>query len=202
MITLQIPRAHLRAVRLFAASEARRPWLNGVRIEVTPGWIHTIATDGARLAVCRYSWDEAATPCAFTVPSDAVSRLKVGKRMSATDVLVPVLFDPATKMVTVGDEAPALCVDGAFPDWRRVVPAKTSGEAAHFVPEHLIDFQKAAGILSRPDTVPLFWQNGDAPALVSIEGYDEFRGVVTARQWGVGNRRVPPVQPSCAGFTQ
>lgn len=57
-------------------------------------------------------------------------------------------------------------------------------------------------ILSRPDAVPLIWQNGESAALVSVEGCDEFRGVVMARQWGAGNRRVAPVCPSSAGFTQ
>jgi hypothetical protein len=70
-------------------------------------------------------------------------------------------------------------IDGNFPDYRRVCNFKTSGEAANFNYEYMVQFLKVQHALggSKTCTVNLY-QNGTSGALVTLAGVDNFAGVI------------------------
>ena len=91
--------------------------------------------------------------------------------------------------------AAASPIDGAYPNWSKVVPKETKlGEKGHpfdFNPEYLADFQqisKAAG-LGEP-ACSIVQANETDPALVFIANVPEFVGVLMPLR--SDHRRSPP----------
>lgn len=61
---------------------------------------------------------------------------------------------------------PAAEIDGTFPDYTRIIPSTTSGEAAHFDYTYLADFQDAA---KKCGLGKMFvHHNGESPSLVTF----------------------------------
>lgn len=159
----------LEAALICASREETRYYLNGVYVD--PAGL-VVATDGHRLFAGDFTPDNSrATLPAFKgwiIPRDALQRaLKAAPKRAK---------DPAARVLKISPErvGDVVCrpVDGAFPDWRRVIPDEVTpdGKAAQFDGAYLADFDKIAAILSgaRGKAFCTLHPNGDNPAPVTF----------------------------------
>ena len=71
-------------------------------------------------------------------------------------------------------------VDGTFPDWRRVLPAKITGQIGQFNAQYLADFQTVSRFMYAGSLVRIS-HNGTDPALVGFARDDCFGVIMPAR---------------------
>lgn len=152
---LQVSPRILRAVSRFAAVKDIRYYLNGVHFDVYPRVAYIVATCGHTMAVARVLAPDGetfcASPCSAIIPAEHFAKMKGGRSVTL-NVLVELtktapedfgaftVRDFNAKGATINGAA----IDGKFPDYRRVIPAETSGEAGNFNPEYLMRVKKAA----------------------------------------------------------
>jgi DNA polymerase-3 subunit beta len=148
---------------LFAASaDQKKFYLNGICLRTADAALHAIATDGSRLVRCRL-------PGAVGLPSD--HRLIVPR--AAAKIIIRLLSDKSIGRVvlrsssnlfaveTAGFAFVAKLVDGAFPDYERVIPP-ASGHAATVARKDLERALDRAGavLVGRP-VVGLRWSEAE-----------------------------------------
>jgi hypothetical protein len=156
--------------------------------------VRIVATDGHRLAVFH---DEdglclAGQGAIIALPKEAVRLCKPGSRWElqvrhveidlAADTATVHLGDPREGATPVGTFNKVL-VDGAFPDYRRVIPELPSPGSRKCRPvvqsyraSYLADFGKVAE--GRTATIRLLAYEAGGPAIVFVGGRDDFFGVV------------------------
>lgn len=167
-ITLQ--RDILRAVSRFMAKEDIRYYLNGVKVEVHRAVAYLVATDGHRLAVARVEGSPADPwePCEAIIPGDALAVvLKSGSAAIKKLAVILTLDGDSFEFNACGAITAGKLIDGKFPDWRKVIPAKVSGERAHFNTEYLMECHKARADLGSKFS-PAIGHNGEAPAIFEL----------------------------------
>lgn len=163
---------HLKAALCCASVQDIRQYLNGVFIEVARDEIRVVSTDGHVAAVLRTTnlLDENdGWPFEVIVPSEAVKLALAGKaealelsRDGNSWKLGAINFTP---------------IDGKFPDYRRIIPARHSGEAAQFATDKIAQFAKVGKALGRRDN-PIIRHSGDGGAQVQFYGEHDFVGVI------------------------
>lgn len=120
----------LAAVSLFCSNEETRYYLKGVLVEIGATGITYVATDGHRLAARRVDLLPDLPPNTligrWIIPVDDCRALKPGKRGTGMALLTP----SGNNLVLTFEGKPHLVqpVDGTFPDWRRIIPSKTTGK--------------------------------------------------------------------------
>src|SRR5690606_2080970 len=82
-------------------------------------------------------------------------------------------------------------IGGTFPDWRRVLPKKPSGESAAFNPTYLADYAKVAEELRIEKPAIFITPNGQDAAYVEF-GHDDIFGVLMPIKWGHGQTGLLP----------
>jgi len=135
------------------------------------------ATDGHRMIVLRQPYGEHAATGAHAsviVPRDLVAKLKINPRMKTLDeTTLTIADDGKLTFEHAGESFGGSRIDGAFPDYRRVVPQDLNGEAAQYNPAYLADFAKARVELGANPTKkggvdPVVRYNGEGPAVVDF----------------------------------
>lgn len=118
---MQIETKYIRAVSRAMAKKDIRYYLNGMKIESTAESVVLIAIDGHRMHVCRFPNSSGEIFDAI-IPADLVSNaLKmVGRKVDFVEFFIR---ENRASFAICGDIVSAMCVDGLFPDWRRVIPA-------------------------------------------------------------------------------
>ena len=97
-----------------------RYYLNGMLLEIREGKIHSVSTDGHRLATSECQIDNAAE-VQVIIPRKAV--LELGKLVSNTDKEVNVDISANHIRFNMGSTVfTSKLVDGKFPDYNRVIP--------------------------------------------------------------------------------
>lgn len=166
---------HLHALRLLAPKNDIRTYLNGVFIDAeNPRHPKIVASNGAALGVLDVRTCEADEAFQVIVPQDTVKLLP-----KAADVVLRKVAGERWEIGNLRFDA----VPGRYPQWRRPLPAKCSGEAAHYDPRLLAVFLDVAYGLGAPKRAAsgapfLFAQNGVSGALVSVPSCPEFIGVL------------------------
>lgn len=191
---MQILRSTLRAMRHLSGTKDVRYYLNGVLVEVRKGQGVLVATDGSVLGAHAFPVDADEPDAEFIIPLDAIKALKARGSTS-----VEILRDGMTLTIRTPDgDTQATAIDGKFPDWRRVMPDRPSGEHAHFDPDHLARFCDVARDLFGAHTKqkPLVWANGTAAGLVNFDGFGEFRGAVSGSFYRKGEAPTAPAMPA------
>ena len=120
-----------------------RAYLNGVLFEVTPTGRFYVATDGHKLVAIRQPRQETDTDGQWIIPRDVILGIKLSKR----PVIDTAEFNQENGKASItycGTETRFGLVDGKFPDWRRVIPVKTTGEVAQFNPDYLVAIRDCA----------------------------------------------------------
>ena len=99
-----------------------RYYLNGLLLEIAPGGIKAVATDGHRLAVAHFRSETGVeAPKAIIVPRKGV--LELARLLASEDVEVNLRVGSNAVQLTVGDvRFTSKLIDGKFPDYGRVIP--------------------------------------------------------------------------------
>lgn len=173
-ITIKV--AHLAALMLFSPRAGC-----GVRIE--PG-LRMVATNGTTLAVIRAEPGPGDTLTApITISLDDCARIiQAAKLRRVTEIELSHANDEFWQAGTGGPVFVPLNLP--YPDWRRVIPTRNSGEVTQIDPERLMLFRKAAKILRAP-AVPRLVHGGPAGnVLVYLSNEPDFMGVIMRHQHG------------------
>jgi DNA polymerase-3 subunit beta len=105
------------------STDPSRYYLNGACLEAHAGALVLAATDGAALAHASIEAPEGSTELGATIiPRKAVG--EIADLIGDAEGLLELAVTTKQVRVTIGDiELTTKLIDGAFPDWRRVVPA-------------------------------------------------------------------------------
>ena len=159
-----------------AARERTRFAFNGVRFDVTDGVARMVATDGKRLAVKSYRLESAPDQEARVIPSKGLSTFT--RLLRDTDPTVAIHLGPKDAMIrTEHLEVSSRLVEGTFPDYRGVLPAKTP-YTAEFEAGPLRNALKQAAILTNEESRSVRF------------AFEEDRVVLTSRAVDVGESRI------------
>jgi len=123
-----------------------RYYLNGVMLEVTATARFYVATDGHKLAAIREDRQEGDVDGQYILPRDVILGVKIQKAGRNPIECAEFNFGADSKagIIYCGTETRFSLVEGKFPDWRRVVPTKVSGEVAQFNPDYLVALRDCA----------------------------------------------------------
>ena len=177
-IAIRIPVKPLKAVSRFMAVKDPREVLNGVQVEASEHCTLLAATNGHILGAhrCRVN-NTLKAPVKFQLPAQIVAqviKLKVEE--------IKLVKDGANLTYTVAGTTTTFTPGRLkFPAWRRTVPDEVSGTVGHYNPAYLATLQNAMvdlKIVKSHQAWPTLHQNGEGPALVTFDGYDDFVGVV------------------------
>lgn len=170
---IRIDRRALRAVSRFAATNDIRHYLNGVHVDAVPNGTVLVTTDGRVLGAHHYpAQNEIESATTLILPGTIVHAFsKFGKIYA--DIPLDLekigsewsIYDPAAQQRTSFTP-----VDGRFPDWRRIMPTKVSGEAAVYSPDLMARFSDAGRDFhgKTAECKVTYGQNGFGSALVNI----------------------------------
>lgn len=175
MQVIDINAKGLNAVRLFAAKQDIRYYLNAVLIQAVAGKTRIVATDGCALAAHDSDGENQLDGESYEVliPTSAFDQLK-------PDNQFPVTLHASADRLELSQYDKTIvfkAVDGKFPDYRRVIPEQVSGEFAHLNPEFIARFAKAQAIFDKK-MCPLFYHNGTGSTLVALQNASGFVGVL------------------------
>ena len=188
---LHVPRGGLKACARIAAKQDIRYYLNGVLVEADSEGTTLVATDGHRMLIVRHhAANKIDAPTSFIMPREVIAQAVSGIPRALRKL--PIMLTPAD-----GDmwsmplpQLPGSArmefspIQGKFPEWRKVIPARVSGMAGHYNPKFTADFALAAEDVAyarstrgSPITVV---QNAEGPAIVrsTLCHADEFLGIL------------------------
>lgn len=104
------------------SSEETRYYLNGILFQVRDAQLHLVATDGHRLAVSQCDAPEGMADAPDMIVPTKLVRLLLGLSDAAQ-----IDFSASATKITIdagGVHVLGKLIDGSYPDWTRVVPAK------------------------------------------------------------------------------
>lgn len=175
--TIDLPADMLRAALLCASTEETRYYLRGVSLEPSYDGARLISTDGHLLFLASIDaggavFDKTILPHAALTKalkgykSEYLTVTKAGSTWTMGDVV----FQP---------------VDGAFPDWSRVVPRVLPSDPvpALFNPQYVVTMDKIAVLVNGKGGEARIYSNGMDPALVSFGARDDCLAVLMPKRY-------------------
>lgn len=178
---ITIMRDQLVAALCTTAKADIRYYLNGVYVEATNAETRLTSTDGHVMSTQRADAvgdNEVDGVIRIIIPTSALEGIKKHKTIHTVEV-----NDDGGSWGIV--DYPARIgftpVEGQFPDYRRIIPARLSGEPGQFDPRLIAQFTKAATALGAThEKIPrvLINHNGKDCALVSLGRDTEYVGVI------------------------
>lgn len=181
----------LKALQLFAAKGDIRYYLNGIKVEAGNQGIRLIACDGHTMGVTGDATSEApiTEPTDFIIPGALIEQaVKAKTKWKFAIITIAdgryVGTKEARKIVIKVDSCEFVSneVQGVFPDWQRVLPAKVNGQVAVYDPDYLVRAKKARSILGLKGT-PDMGYNGAGAAVFIIS--DRFMAIVMPMRDGI-----------------
>jgi DNA polymerase-3 subunit beta len=173
---IEVDPACLKATALFAAAKDSRYYLNGVQIESGHSETRLVATDGGAVAVCRIPQGHGeGRVVSGIIPIEAIKTLKTGGG------IVSLSIDDGTYTLAQGVTATSgKCIDGVYPDWRRVIPDTFGGEPATLDQKYIDRVMKAQDLLVPPKNrrvyAPITYSGVEGSALFRVG--DDFAGII------------------------
>ena len=150
----------LKALLICAGKKDIRYYLNGVHFESSAHGMIAAATDGHRL-LCINLPAENALGIKALVPRELIEAA-VKTKAPVIDVSIE---GQHVTLSSAGQNVSGGLIDHPFPDYRRVIPEKTTGEnIADFDNEYLVDFDKVGKLVD--GGLAQVVQNGPSAALV------------------------------------
>lgn len=207
-IKLTVRAEIIAALKLFAADKDVRFYLNGINLEIGATESRLVATNGHSLGCFRIESEQPVgdTPLGnIIIPNELLKPIKAKGFVDITigpletkknekGEEVPVSSARPVTLTYAGVSMSGKTLDGIFPDWRRVVPAKVTGEPAQFNPIYVGDLAKAYIALHGGKGLPLvgIGFNGNDGALIDLAD-ENFVGVLMPmRPNAVTAPRTPP----------
>lgn len=143
----------LHAVACAASTDDTWYYLIGVLLEFGPTHVRMTAIDGHMLITLRQPYadgmprpDADALPAPVIVPADLIKRIQL-PRSAPHDFVTLAVDGPRITFDCHGATHGGTAVDGSFPDYRRILPAKVSGEIATYDVLLLVRFAQARSLL-------------------------------------------------------
>lgn len=163
MIATEITVKQARGLLLVAPKNDPRYYLNGVLISATDG--RMVATDGRALLALNIRAEGEGAAIIDHALLDMVA--KGGKADDELHIAVDGV--DCTIKRSNGQMASGRVIDGTFPDYWRVIPAKASGEVGHYNPDLLAKAAKALKLVTDvpADRIPYLSQNGTGAAVLT-----------------------------------
>ena len=131
-VVVSVPAAKLlRSLGLVAFAAARdesRPVLTGVLVESVPTGIRLVAADGFRLSVDTITMEHPPQDVRLLIPVRAMDTVRALSGKSDGDIAIAVV-GTKVRFVTDGNILLTRTIDGAFPDWEKVVPTEWKNRA-------------------------------------------------------------------------
>lgn len=199
-------------VRWCISTEETRYYLNGVAWQTTKNGRRFAATDGHRLAVCRYSPD-GGEPSSHIIPRKTIGLIV--KNFAGKDVAIfSTDKDHVIEIAAPGMTIKTKLIDGTFPDVDRVIPREDALKFDFvFKRDEIIPaIEKAAVIGGRCDSgraIRFFGENGrvaierknpdfgSAKVMTSAAWPDN--GDLSAQSFGFNSRYAREIMGACQG---
>jgi DNA polymerase-3 subunit beta len=188
---LSLRKSDLKAAFICSAVKDVRYYLQGVYLEFSPspngaatdGILTFGATDGhilfAGTAPAVFEDDPQSAPFSMIIPNDAI------KTAIKTKNDIVILMSMPDGRYTLGDTVFAP-VDAKFPDFRRVIPEKVSGELGYFNPELLVRGNDALReYFNSKRCVYRLNHNGTSPGVICGDSRDALVVVMPIRTEGM-----------------
>ena len=150
----------LKALLICAGKKDIRYYLNGVHFESSAHGMIAAATDGHRL-LCINLPAEKVPGIKALVPRELIEAA-----IKTKSIYIEVTIEgQQVTLSSAGQNVSGGLTDATFPDYRRVIPEKTTGEnIADFNNEYLVDFDKVGKLVD--GGLAQVVQNGPSAALV------------------------------------
>jgi DNA polymerase III subunit beta len=179
--SITLKTAHILAAAELSAKKNIRSYLNGVCIDGLGPQVLTVCTDGAVVGIVCTGVD-VTEKFAFIIPNAQLDILKKSGGVYAVFTYTGARHDGQGqwKMESLGISS-TWATEGIYPDFRRIMPGETSGEAAQYDPDLIQKFMKARKALklsSKAAHKLSIAYNGAGPGLASFPEYSGFIGAV------------------------
>lgn len=192
-IKLTVPAEFIAVLKLFASEKDFRYYLNGIAVEIGATESRLVASNGAMLGCFRIMSEQPEVTAPLTniiIPNDLLKQIKPKGTVEITigplemkdngkGEEVPVSNSRSVSIAHAGVSVSGKTIDDVFPEFRRVIPSKVSGQSAQFDPRFTVTLAKAWSILhggKGPYCVGIGF-NGNDGALISLAN-DDFTGVI------------------------
>jgi DNA polymerase-3 subunit beta len=188
---ITIDHSIIKSLLICAARQDVRYYLNGVCVDArADGTVVLVATDGHRMLAYPILGGansvEALAPGEYVIPREALEAVKPAKVGRTTlPIHIDIVTaadqpDPAragvmikgktTITITGATSTVTAPIDGKFPDWRRVVPASTSGEIAQFNADYIAGFGDICKLLGGKYGPYINHNGGACAAITNLPG--------------------------------
>jgi len=175
-----IPAHHLKAALLSAPKQDVRYYLTGIYLDWERGLI--VSTDGHRLFAGKLPDDATRDAKGVILSREMIERVLKGltaRTITYTEVQVSIVEEshacPVASLTVNGATFTEKPIDGTFPDYPRIIPAKASGELAVYNPDYLVDARDALALYATGSAKSLALNlayNGNGPGVVSRHDCD------------------------------
>jgi DNA polymerase-3 subunit beta len=187
-----IQQSTLEAMLTLAGKKDIRYYLNGLYIEYSPEITRVVACDGHKLGIYQAAAPDNTGCGSIIIPRDVIENLPKGNK---TFILGFTKLETSSQwQITTGAASInfAPC-EGTYPDFRRVVnKTGTTGEAAGFNLDYLNAFEKCGSLLAgskiKTGCRIRIHYNGTSGAMITLNGVDNFAGVVMPLRDSVGSQ--------------
>jgi hypothetical protein len=156
MIDTSIEISTIKALMLFAGKKDMRFYLNSLHIEQSAIGTFAVASNGHAIAIARID-SEAHEPASITIDRQYIDGLKSSYAVSFEHI-----DGGMVKLGVVGTSLTVPVLDAKYPDWRRVVSAKQTGERAYFHPDYAAMVDKAGQTIRKSKVPYIIQQNGNS----------------------------------------
>ena len=193
-IKLTVRAEAIAVLKLFVANkDVPHDYLNGINLEIGRKETRLVATDGSMLGCFRVESEQPDVDAPLTdiiIPNDLLKAIKpsglveitIGEQETKDNgngEKVPVSNARPVTLTYAGLSMSGKTVDSKFPDFRRVIPAKVSGQPAQFDPRLIGTMAKAWSILhgGKGPHLAAIGFNGNDCALLDLAD-ENFVGVI------------------------
>lgn len=193
-IKITVPARYIAALKLFAAYSGHRNYPKGINLEIGRYESRLVATNGVILGCFRVIGDQpdVTEPLRdIIIPNELVRPIRSYGHVEITIGPIDTNQNDDGDAATVSRARPITLaygwrkmkgktLDGGFPDYRRVIPSKVSGDPAQFNPYDVGTLSKAYIALHGARKQPLFCIgfNGTKAALIDLDD-PNFVGVIS-----------------------
>jgi hypothetical protein len=149
-----------------------RAYIRGVYMEVSAKEIRFAATSGVILGVYRIEQDnpDITETIHCIIPAELIAGIK-GRDTLTLEIGEPSDERRLQREITIsqgGTKQTMQSVPKAYPDYRRIIPATTSGETAQFDPDLLIQLKKFGKAMQANKGYFALAYNGDSAAIADF----------------------------------